>query len=167
LNWEAIGAIAELLGALGVIATLGYLAVQIRQNTRTIRTSTYQSALDSSNRVNELILANPHLERIFRLGRLDLSQLTDEERPQFRMLIAQFLSVHETMFLQYERGTLDEDFWRSRLAGLRSLLTQPGIHEALAPGHRRRRQGRGRSGRVDAFMELVDSILEEGPGPAA
>ena len=34
MNWEAIGAIGELLGAAGVIATLGYLAFQIRQNTK-------------------------------------------------------------------------------------------------------------------------------------
>ena len=34
MNWEAIGAIAELLGAFGVIASLIYLATQIRQNSR-------------------------------------------------------------------------------------------------------------------------------------
>ena len=37
MNWEAIGAIGEVLGAIGVIVTLAYLAVQIRQNTRDIR----------------------------------------------------------------------------------------------------------------------------------
>ncbi len=36
MNWDAIGAIAELFGAVGVIASLVYLAVQIRQNTRTV-----------------------------------------------------------------------------------------------------------------------------------
>jgi hypothetical protein len=30
MNWDAIGAIAELLGAIGVIASLVYLAGQIR-----------------------------------------------------------------------------------------------------------------------------------------
>ncbi len=30
MNWDAIGAIAELLGAVGVIASLIYLATQIR-----------------------------------------------------------------------------------------------------------------------------------------
>lgn len=30
MNWEAIGAIGEILGALAVVLTLGYLAVQIR-----------------------------------------------------------------------------------------------------------------------------------------
>ncbi len=34
MNWEAIGAIGEVLGAAGVIITLAYLAVQIRQNSR-------------------------------------------------------------------------------------------------------------------------------------
>ena len=32
MNWDAIGAIAELAGAIGVIASLIYLARQIRQN---------------------------------------------------------------------------------------------------------------------------------------
>jgi hypothetical protein len=32
MNWDAIGAVAELLGAIGVIASLVYLAVQIRQS---------------------------------------------------------------------------------------------------------------------------------------
>ncbi|MGK0261059.1 MAG: hypothetical protein ACI96M_004515 [Candidatus Azotimanducaceae bacterium] len=30
INWDALGAIAELLGAIAVFATLAYLAVQIR-----------------------------------------------------------------------------------------------------------------------------------------
>ncbi len=34
MNWEAIGAIGEMLGAAGVVLTLGYLAFQIRQNNR-------------------------------------------------------------------------------------------------------------------------------------
>ncbi len=39
MNWDAIGAIAELLGAIGVIGSLVYLATQIRQNTTTVRAS--------------------------------------------------------------------------------------------------------------------------------
>jgi len=49
MNWEAIGDIAELLGAVGVIASLVYLATQIRQsreqmerNTRALQAGAYQ-----------------------------------------------------------------------------------------------------------------------------
>jgi hypothetical protein len=41
MNWEAVGAIAELLGAIGVIASLVYLAIQIRMSRSVVRTSNY------------------------------------------------------------------------------------------------------------------------------
>ncbi len=58
MNWEAIGAIAELLGATGVIGSLVYLATQIRQsreqmrqNTVALRAAAYQQLLSDSLRV--------------------------------------------------------------------------------------------------------------------
>jgi hypothetical protein len=47
LNWEAIGAVGEVVGAAGVIASLVYLAVQIRHNTRSVEAATYQSVAES------------------------------------------------------------------------------------------------------------------------
>ena len=49
MNWDAIGAIAELLGAVGVIATLAYLAQQIRQNTSTVRSSAAASLAQTND----------------------------------------------------------------------------------------------------------------------
>jgi len=43
MNWDAIGAVGEVVGAICVVLTLGYLAVQIRQNTRATRATTYSS----------------------------------------------------------------------------------------------------------------------------
>jgi hypothetical protein len=40
MNWDAIGAMGEILGALAVLVTLIYLAVQIRQNTSAVATAT-------------------------------------------------------------------------------------------------------------------------------
>ena len=34
MNWEALGAIAELLGAVSVLLTLIYLAIQVRENSK-------------------------------------------------------------------------------------------------------------------------------------
>ena len=33
MNWDALGAIAELLGAIAVLMTLVHLTIQLRQNT--------------------------------------------------------------------------------------------------------------------------------------
>ena len=41
MNWEAIATIAEIVGAVGVIASLIYLAAQIRQSTKVSRAETW------------------------------------------------------------------------------------------------------------------------------
>ena len=37
MNWEAITAIVEIVGAIAIVITLAYLAVQIRQNSATVK----------------------------------------------------------------------------------------------------------------------------------
>jgi hypothetical protein len=44
MNWDSVGAVGEIVGALAVLITLIYLSVQIRQNTKVARSA----ALDSS-----------------------------------------------------------------------------------------------------------------------
>ena len=47
MNWDAIGAIGEVVGAAGVIASLLYLAIQVRASTRA-------SAVDAKLRAAEM-----------------------------------------------------------------------------------------------------------------
>jgi len=48
MNWNALSSVAEFVAAIGVIASLVYLAVQVRQNTQSIRASTYEGMLRGS-----------------------------------------------------------------------------------------------------------------------
>ena len=76
MNWEALGAIGEIVGAVAVIATLGYLAVQIRQNTRALKASTHQSLSDSTIRFQAVSPDNAEVARIRVAGNKDLSLTT-------------------------------------------------------------------------------------------
>ncbi len=58
MNWEAVGAIAELLGGIGVIVSLFYLAMQIQQNTRSVRAASYQSVTSSLSQLSGSIGRN-------------------------------------------------------------------------------------------------------------
>ena len=42
MNWEATGAIAELVAAIAVVASLVYLALQVRHGIATARSTAYQ-----------------------------------------------------------------------------------------------------------------------------
>jgi len=148
---EDLGNVGEFIGAMAVLATLAYLAVQIRQNTKMLRASTYQAILDSNRSAQDPILSNPHLERIYRIGRRDPRQLADEELPLFRMIVWQLLVNYETIYLQHRLGIVDSDYWRGRQVALRNLLSQPGIQVVWE-----RRRG---DWAVTGFTELVDSMI--------
>jgi hypothetical protein len=71
MNWEALGAIGEIVGAVAVVVTIAYLAVQIRQNTRAVKSSVF-SELQSEVRQQAFSLANDEdLARIWRQANED------------------------------------------------------------------------------------------------
>ena len=53
MNWEAIGAAAEIIGALAVIVTLIYLAIQTRDNVKILRARAAWDAQASFVEINE------------------------------------------------------------------------------------------------------------------
>ena len=46
MNWDALGAVAEALGAAGVVVTLVYLSVQVRRNSKEIVESRTQRVFE-------------------------------------------------------------------------------------------------------------------------
>jgi hypothetical protein len=49
MNWEAIAAIGEVLGAVAVVITLVYLAKQLRENTKSIKLQSVEATFKEWN----------------------------------------------------------------------------------------------------------------------
>ena len=97
MNWEAIGAVAELAGALGVVLSLVYLAYQIRlnskqieQNSDFIESSMYQSINETILSWYGLIAQNPDVAKIWKKIRAGL-ELEEDERAQAWGIISNLL----------------------------------------------------------------------------
>jgi len=61
MNWEALGAVAELLGAIGVIATLVYLSAQIRHNNDQLRGAATTAVYEYQRTLTEMLSADREL----------------------------------------------------------------------------------------------------------
>ena len=61
MDWDAVGAVGEIVGAIAVIGTLIYLARQIGLSVGASSASQNRGLQESYERINELILANPPL----------------------------------------------------------------------------------------------------------
>ena len=154
MTLEDLGNIGEFVSAIAVVASLLYLAVQIRQNTKTVRTSTYQAVLDSSHRVNAY-LADPRIEQLYRMGRKDVSQLKEEELAQFRLAVGQIVSLYEGLFLQHQHGVIDDDFFLGRFRTFHRMICQPGVRAIW--------EERGREYYSRSFVKRVDALLAAPP----
>lgn len=110
MNWDMIGALAELAGAIAVVATLAYLATQIRQNNISARVAAKQEMTRQYADFNDLLLLNPELEDLYWRGNNgdDLDEL--EQRKFVRMMGKQgwyFAAMH----FQYTQQNLSESEW--------------------------------------------------------
>ena len=62
MDWNAISAFADLLASIGVIVSLVYVAIQIKQNSKVTSTANYQHIMDYQGTVLTSIIENPEVE---------------------------------------------------------------------------------------------------------
>ena len=127
MNWEALGAIGEIVGAVGVIVTLGYLAVQIRQNTKSLRASTFQGAIRDVVEHLDQLAGDAELTRIWFAGIRDFESLSSEDRQRFAVYTNSLLRRIENVVYQTSQGTLDPASWDGVRASLKDTFSNPGI----------------------------------------
>ena len=72
---------------------LAYLAIQIRQNTTSVRASTLQSAVQFSAGLVESLYRDPELALLFDRGREDPQSLNDAERVRFFYFMLGFVRI--------------------------------------------------------------------------
>jgi len=121
-----LAAIGEIVGAMGVIASLIYLAVQIRQNThamdegrRLALAQTYQIRADALQHML-VTAANSEIGSIIHKLTVDgypedvtaLDRLSDEDRVRFRLWQIAQHTHWDNLYFQYQQGFLDEEYIR-------------------------------------------------------
>jgi hypothetical protein len=108
-----LGSLGEFIGAIGVVASLAYLALQIRHNTRSVRSSMHQDMVESTLRVAESLSDNADIARIVLKAEADYDHLTDEERIRFEAYAERVFGNFESVFYSYRNSMIEEDLWES------------------------------------------------------
>ena len=127
MNWDAVSAVGQIVGALAVVISLIYLAVQMRQNTRAVRGTSFQAVTDAFNQFNLSIAHDKELARIFRLGSQGIGNLDEDQQIQFAFLCLSAVRIFDTMYHQSKLGTGELGLWRAEERALATLLQYPGI----------------------------------------
>jgi hypothetical protein len=127
MNWEALGALAETIGAAGVIVSLVYLTFQVRQNTRAIRAQTYDSFVSQFRNWNEPMRTDRRMAERFHELMEDVESLPPEDQRHAIHVLFDFARLAENLHYQYREGMLSEAVWRGWENLFRSYLSAPGF----------------------------------------
>jgi hypothetical protein len=123
MNWDAIGAIGESVGALGVVATLFYLALQIRLNNRALRSNKYQELISEFRRA-VLENSNPEdVEILLKANAEGIESLTAVQYHRWMALVFNQIVTFENAFHADRNGVADPELWESAKTGLREQIS--------------------------------------------
>ena len=125
LNWEAIGAVGEILGALAVVGSLVYLASQIRTQNREARVASVHDAAEAYRTtiasMQEPEMADLHIQAIE-----NFDDLTPSQRLRYIVFMLRIFKVWEESYFQWRENRLDSEAWESMLSPLTDVMTTDG-----------------------------------------
>lgn len=150
---EQVANIAEIVGVVLVVVTLVFLTLQIRQNTKALRSTTIQAVLEFEMEFGSILLRNAATwEKI--LTGAPVAQ--GAELRQAIMLFNLFMVNSESRYQQYETGFLDPQAWEARLKTLPRVVSLP-IFEDW-------RQSIGGQSHSEDFLKIIDELAKQGAG---
>ena len=149
MNWDAVGAVGEIVGAAAVVVTLIYLAAQVRAGNRALRTSVRDSAFRQLQDWNNQLVSDPDLPLMFQRGLEDFDSLDDRERARFMHLAYSFMKLFESFYLHHQDGSLPDNAWSGTQVPFMVYTSRPGMQ----------RYWEQRRGFFDeAFVRFVDGM---------
>ena len=130
MNWDAIGAIGELVGACAVVLTLGYLAIQIRQSAKTSRQQSYHDLVTRRSDLYNKMVESESFTGIAIAG-FRGDTLNEIEAQRFTSWALNYVSHIQDVYLQRKSGLVEESVWLAERQFLAAGKGLPGFADWL------------------------------------
>ena len=126
---QILGNFGEFVGSIGVLATLAYLAGQVRQNTRATLAASHQAITDSLNQGNIAVARDAALAQIWVSGCTDRTSLNEPERERLDSLLRAHFHVFDSLFYAANNGTGERSLLLAEEKGFAHLMNLQGVFD--------------------------------------
>jgi len=125
---ETAALVAEIIGAVAVVISVIYLAVQISESNKELRSQSHYNALSLGQRPFEIELENADLARIISIGYQDPDGLTEMEWYRFTQYQVMAFNAWEYYYYENNKDAIPESLWIGANAYYhQNLVTKPGL----------------------------------------
>jgi len=129
MNWDAVGALAELLGAAGVIVSVIYLANQIRINTKTIKADAAKGTYSDWSNFNFELSKHPNRVEIDLMWQPESNwnDFSHEQQITLGWICRSVVERFEAEYALYEAGILKPEVWEKHRMYCNSFICLPAV----------------------------------------
>ncbi len=169
MNWEAIGALGEILGAIAVIGSLIFVGMQIRGNTRASQTAASHNIINSFLSVVKGISDDPEMTRIWTQQTRDISGLSVSDLQRLMLINLMTLKAFEDAFHHHQMGQMSDEMWDGWQTFILTVCSYPGVRHYWE--QRKNFYSRSFQAFLDnpppidtgsSISDLIDSVTEHG-----
>jgi hypothetical protein len=128
MDWNAIGAVGEVLGAIAVLLTLVYLAAQIRQANKMAQFESTREVMAQFNACNQLFATDATIRKVL----LKTDELTFEEAEQLYSYADMYCNAWTTVQFAFDQGLVDEVLFNGTLNDVRVAMDRwPNLRQPI------------------------------------
>lgn len=127
MQLESLSQIGDFLGGIGVIVSLVYVALQVRDNTEAQRNDIEARTLERLGSMQREMAVNPELCALYNKGLRDTKKLDLQEKIRFTWWCTEFFSAIEFLHQKHRQGMISEGIWWRWDQTFRWWLCFPGI----------------------------------------
>lgn len=122
-----LGDLGDFLGGIGVIATLIYLAIQIRRNTMAVRSTSLDSAYAAHMEFQRTVWSDKELNKLWFDGLLGRGELPDADRERLLFMLISCARLWEGAYFKVHEGSLESKAWAGLNEELSGVFAFPGV----------------------------------------
>jgi hypothetical protein len=148
INWDALGAIGDFGGSIGVFITLIYLALQMRSSAAETRDASIHSVMELAIQFRAESYSGDLAEIRYKAATGDT--LTPLESLKFEGYLSALFELNELVFVQYQKKKLDPEYfeaWERRTGAAMSVARIQQFWAKTKGGYRA------------SFVDYVDGLL--------
>lgn len=125
MDIEKIARIAEIVSSVAVVVSLIYVGMQVRQNTRALRATTYNAVTANSLAILSPMYAHPEFTEFLARVQSDPEAARPAETLRFHITMLSAFRHWDNLHYQFRNGMLEPEMWNSYDRTLTSWLASP------------------------------------------
>lgn len=119
--------ISQIVAAVALVASLAFVGIQLRQNTKSLHAATSTAHTQLLIQLGLFAGGTDDAAHIWKAGLQGLDQLNENERVRFTVFLSTLMRFFEASRVQWLHGQLDKEHWHSVEQQVKGLATQPGV----------------------------------------